>query len=128
MNEINKYHDYLSKGIDSELYLNLIEEIHKLSKIIEEKSESAELDSRAIQDTSSLACINLNENECEVLFSQYGKLTTIKNEDLLSEGLLIFLTNLFEERGFIYMPENGECFRNRERMNGDWFHTYFDYK
>ena len=121
--------DYLAEGITSKMYQEFEKYVRRSGKLIIELDSEFTWDNRAIQDTSTIACICLNEkNGCELLFSQYGQLATIKNEDLLSDQHFRCIKKILLNNGFEYLSENGQPFRTRERMNGDWFNLYFDYK
>lgn len=65
----------------------------------------------------------------ELRFSRFGKLATITNEDRLSSEIKNFIITTLKSKRFNYLSESalGKPFRERERMNGDWFHSFFDY-
>ncbi|MBB5354044.1 hypothetical protein HNR46_004316 [Haloferula luteola] len=86
----------------------------------------------SIQDASYLDSLVIN-NEVnfltEVRYSRYGKMALITNEDVVSKIHIEIISKILMGNGFRYISESelGEPFRRRDRMNGDWFHLYFDY-
>jgi len=123
--------DYLEGGANSDIYQKLISEVLLASQsVIESVFFNAEQDNRAIQDTATIQLLVIDASQgVELRFSRYGRLVTITNEDKVENHQVENLMTILNNSGFSYLSERSleAPFRERERMNEDWFHSYFDY-
>ena len=129
----NNTTDYLASGPYSAEFKRLRSDIQTVGDELIAKlpSQFAKWD-HSVQDASYLEALALNVNEknlTEIRFSRYGRMVAITNEDLVPENLLKIVREILRSYGFNYISEAGlgEPFRLRDRMNGDWFHRFFDY-
>ena len=125
--------DYLTTGPLSKVFVDLKRDIQLAGDaVIEELSPQLAKWDHSIQDAAYLDSVvigNVDNALNEIRFSRYGKMALITNEDMMPKHQIEVICRLLAEHGFQYISESehGEPFRKRDRMNGDWFHRYFDY-
>lgn len=129
----NSPKDYLVDGPLSKDFMDLKRDIQLAgnSVIAELSSPLAKWD-HSVQDASYVDSLVIGSNESvltEIRFSRYGRMAVITNEDMVSKDHLEIISHFLAKNHFHYISETefGEPFRTRIRMNGDWFHQYFDY-
>jgi hypothetical protein len=126
--------DYLSAGPRSAECNELLRAIQSAGdEIIAQLPARLTKWDHSVQDASYLKALVLDLNDeylAEIRFSQYGRLAVITNEDMVPENTLEIIRNVLRSFDFNYVSETdlGEPFRRRTRMNGDWFHRFFDYE
>jgi hypothetical protein len=126
--------DYLAAGLLSPEFKELQIDIQAAGdKVIAEFPAQLPKWDRSVQDASYLAALVLNIDDrflTEIRFSRYGKMAVLTNEDLVPESILDAVKQILQNSGFNYISEIelGDSFRIRNRMNGDWFHRFFDYE
>ena len=126
-------HDYTKDGLYSDEFIELIDSIHSAgNEIIKNLSGRFVKWDHSVQDAAYFEALVIGSSDVylnEIRFSRYGRMVTLTDEDVLDMKDKAIVVRILEEYGFKYLSEAelGEPFRRRDRMNGDWFHRYFDY-
>lgn len=125
--------DYLAAGPLSKEFTDIKRDIQLAGDaVINELPQQLAKWDHSVQDAAyldSLVISNMDNVLNEIRFSRYGKMALITNEDVMPEHQIEVINRILSAHGFHYISEteHGEPFRRRDRINGDWFHRYFDY-